>query len=226
MANVLADRESRSVTFGLDNPLVTRFWTAVKTGTSKEMRDNWCIGFSRRYTVGVWVGNFSGAPMQDVSGITGAAPIWLEMMNWLHRDAPSLPPEVPAGVLPGVATFPRAAERARSEWFLTGTEPHAPVTILPAPRATILRPVSGTRIALDPDIPAALQRVTFEARTEVGDDRFMLDGETLGSAARPRLWRPAPGVHSLTLVDAGAHVFDRITFTVRGAVAHTVPAEN
>jgi len=37
--------------------------------------DNWCIGFSRRYTVGVWVGNFSGAPMKDVSGISGAAPV-------------------------------------------------------------------------------------------------------------------------------------------------------
>ena len=43
----------------------------MKTGTSKEMRDNWCVGFSRRYTVGVWVGNFSGEPMRNVSGITG-----------------------------------------------------------------------------------------------------------------------------------------------------------
>jgi penicillin-binding protein 1C len=55
---ILSDREARSATFGLENPLATRFWTAVKTGTSKDMRDNWCVGYSERYTVGVWVGNF------------------------------------------------------------------------------------------------------------------------------------------------------------------------
>ena len=86
VSDILSDREARSSTFGLENPLATRFWTAVKTGTSKDMRDNWCIGYSRKYTVGVWVGNFSGEPMWNVSGITGAAPIWIEMMNWLHRD--------------------------------------------------------------------------------------------------------------------------------------------
>ena len=48
------------------------FWTAVKTGTSKDMRDNWAVGYSQRYTVGVWVGNASGAPMWDVSGTSGS----------------------------------------------------------------------------------------------------------------------------------------------------------
>jgi len=52
----------RSISFGFENPLATRFWTAVKTGTSKDMRDNWCVGYSKGYTVGVWIGNFSGRP--------------------------------------------------------------------------------------------------------------------------------------------------------------------
>ena len=60
ISDILSDREARSATFGLENPLSTRFWTAVKTGTSKDMRDNWCVGYSRKYTVGVWTGNFSG----------------------------------------------------------------------------------------------------------------------------------------------------------------------
>ena len=60
VSDILSDRESRALTFGLENPLATRFWTAVKTGTSKDMRDNWCVGYSERYTVGVWIGNFSG----------------------------------------------------------------------------------------------------------------------------------------------------------------------
>ena len=65
LSHILSDRDSRSVTFGLESPLATRFWSAVKTGTSQEMRDNWCIGYTRHYTVGVWVGNLSGEPMRQ-----------------------------------------------------------------------------------------------------------------------------------------------------------------
>jgi len=75
IGDILSDRSARAATFGIDNPLATRVWSAAKTGTSKDMRDNWCIGYTSRYTVGVWVGNFSGAPMRDVSGVTGAAPV-------------------------------------------------------------------------------------------------------------------------------------------------------
>ena len=57
----------------------------MKTGTSKDMRDNWCIGYTRRFTVGVWVGNSSGAPMRDITGMTGAAPVWLEVVSYLHQ---------------------------------------------------------------------------------------------------------------------------------------------
>ena len=61
VGDILADHQARAATFGLDSVLATRFWTAVKTGTSKDMRDNWAVGSSARYTVGVWVGNASGA---------------------------------------------------------------------------------------------------------------------------------------------------------------------
>jgi penicillin-binding protein 1C len=138
-------------------------------------------------------------------------------MNWLHRDAPSPPPEPPARVRSRQVAFPHANEPPRPEWFLAGTEPDAPVTTLPLHRAAILTPVSGTRIALDPDIPTTQQRVTFEAQDDADDARFVLDGTALGSAAHPLLWRPLAGTHTLTLVDAGAHVLDRVTFIVRGA---------
>ncbi len=93
VSDILSDRAARAVTFGLDNALSTRVWSAVKTGTSKDMRDNWCIGYSERYTVGVWVGNASGAPMWDVSGVTGAAPIWQDVMQYLHRRQPQAQPQ-------------------------------------------------------------------------------------------------------------------------------------
>src|SRR5439155_20222870 len=161
VSHILADRESRSATFGLENPLATRFWSAVKTGTSKDMRDNWCVGFSRRYTVGVWVGNFSGEPMRDVSGVTGAAPVWLEIMGWLHQETPSLPPPPPRGVLDQHVTFPQGVEPERGEWFLTGTESPGPaLTLAPGP-PRILAPPAGTGIALDPDLPPPRHPVIF-----------------------------------------------------------------
>src|SRR6185437_6709181 len=85
VSDVLADPAARTVTFGLDSHLDTNFWTAVKTGTSEDMRDNWCIGFSRHFTVAVWVGNYEGDSMRDVSGVSGAAPIWHDIMAALHR---------------------------------------------------------------------------------------------------------------------------------------------
>src|SRR5690606_39661868 len=80
VGNILSDRQARARGFGLEGVLGTRFWTAVKTGTSKDMRDNWTLGWSDHYTVGVWVGNSQGASMRDVSGVTGAAPIWHDIM--------------------------------------------------------------------------------------------------------------------------------------------------
>ncbi len=76
IGNILSDSDNRSLAFGLGNALSGNSWWAVKTGTSKDMRDNWCVGYSDRYTVGVWVGNFTGQPMWNVSGVTGAAPIF------------------------------------------------------------------------------------------------------------------------------------------------------
>jgi len=212
-ADMLADRASRSVTFGLESPLSTRFWTAVKTGTSTDMRDNWCIGFSRRYTVGVWVGNFSGAPMQDVSGITGAAPIWQEVMEWLHRDLPSLAPAPPAGVRAATVTFANGVEAPRDEWFVAGTEPRgAPAARAHTPR--LLTPVDGTTVALDPDIPAARQRVTFTAAAGAGL-RWRLDGDELAPVSGPLLWPPTAGTHELALVAADGAVVDTSRFVVR-----------
>jgi len=215
VAHVLADRESRSATFGLENVLATPFWTAVKTGTSKDMRDNWCVGFSRRYTVGVWVGNFSGAPMQNVSGITGAAPVWVDVMHALHRAASSLAPAPPPGVIAARVAFAGEVEPERRDWFLRGTEPAA-VTTIATRHSRIVAPVSGTIIAIDPEIPPDRQRVTFEAEGLDAGVRWVLDGVELAPAAGPLLWPPHPGRHVLTLLDADSRLRDTATFEVRG----------
>ncbi len=129
VGDILSDGNARAPTFGTDSVLATRFWTAVKTGTSKDMRDNWALGWSQRYTVGVWVGNASGAAMHDVSGSSGAAPVWAALMRYLHAHEPSHAPAPPPGVrrvavrfaAPGAA-LDAAPEAAREEWFIAGTE--------------------------------------------------------------------------------------------------------
>jgi penicillin-binding protein 1C len=217
VADMLADRASRSLTFGLESPLATRFWTAVKTGTSKDMRDNWCVGFSARYTVGVWVGNFSGRSMFDVSGVTGAAPVWLEVMNWLHRDRPSQPPPPPPGVVNAPVSFEGIAEPGRHEWFLDGTAPHASRLKLAAPATRITAPVSGTTIALDPDIPGAQQRILFEAQACPPHATWVLDGHAVGPGADALMWKPEAGSHRLELrLGVDGRALDTVRFVVRG----------
>ena len=97
------------------------------------MRDNWAIGYTDRYTVGVWVGNFSGAPMWDVSGVTGAAPIWREIVDHLHAHQPSRAPRVPAGVVQREVVFAPAVEPSRREWFVAGTESSTKITTISMP---------------------------------------------------------------------------------------------
>jgi penicillin-binding protein 1C len=220
VGDILSDRLARSLTFGLENPLATRFWTAVKTGTSKDMRDNWCVGYSARYTVGVWVGNFSGAPMRDVSGLSGAAPLWLELMNRLHAREGSPAPPPPEDVARSGA-YPRTG--GRMEWYIRGTEPlpEAPSDGLPAVR--ISYPPEGAILAVDPDIPKGHQAIRFVPSSRMEGLQWFLDGRRLASSGRAATWRPTPGAHRLELCDAEGRVRDSVRFWVRGV---NPPAED
>ena len=167
----------------------------MKTGTSKDIGDNWAVGFSQRYRVGVWLGNASGAPMWDVSGTSGAAPVWAALMNFLHKTEPRRAPAPPAGAVQVRIGFGNQLEAARGKWFIQGTEQYlfainsgaaSARTIIARdikrsinatddapPR--ILSPASGTIIALDPDIPPRHQRVTLGA--EGRGVRWRIDGK-------------------------------------------------
>ena len=215
ISDILSDRESRSLTFSLESPLATRFWTAVKTGTSKDMRDNWCMGYSDRYTVGVWVGNFSGEPMWNVSGISGAAPVWVELMTWLHRGDgrnTGTPADPPNGLIYSAV----ADETGRHEWFIRGTEG----SILPGtvkPPARIVYPSEAAIIAIDPNIPADDQKLFFETRTNFGEFAWKLDGQVLDGSDNLLLWTPVPGRHTLVLMDETGNSLDEVNFEVRGS---------
>jgi penicillin-binding protein 1C len=216
VGDILSDRGARSVTFGLRNELATSFWSAVKTGTSKDMRDNWCVGFTSRYTVGVWVGNFDGQPMWDVSGVSGAAPVWRDLMDYLQRDSPSRAPSAPPGLVRQMVAFTPAVEAPRSEWFVRGSETASVELLAPSQRQPkILYPADSSLIALDPDIPERLQRVRFLAQGGHAP-MWMLDGEEVGQAVVDAGWAPVPGKHELKLMGQDGRTLASARFEVRG----------
>jgi penicillin-binding protein 1C len=86
LADVLSDPAARALALGLDSYLDFTFPVACKTGTSSDFRDNWAIGYTPEFTVGVWVGSSNGSPMQSVSGVTAATPILHDIFEHLHSD--------------------------------------------------------------------------------------------------------------------------------------------
>ncbi|MEH2107124.1 penicillin-binding protein 1C [Nostoc sp.] len=105
ITNILSDSYARATAFGVDSVLNLPFPVAVKTGTSSNFRDTWTVGFTTDYTVATWVGNFNGEPMRQVSGVTGAAPLWNRIMLHLHEH------QEPAGFPPpeGLVQLPVCA---------------------------------------------------------------------------------------------------------------------
>ncbi len=114
LADILADNAARAGAFGVNSKLRFDFPVACKTGTSTDFRDNWALGFTPEFTVGVWVGNFDGSPMREVSGVTGAAPIMHDVMSYMRRRF-------------GTSWFERPAEIVECEIdVLTGKRPAGP----------------------------------------------------------------------------------------------------
>ena len=187
VAHILSDRVARSGTFGLENYLSTRFYTSVKTGTSKDMRDNWCVGFSARYTVGVWVGNFDGQPMWNVSGVTGAAPIWMKVMRYLHREMPSVAPPSPT--------------------YAAG---EAELIDDPAVLARITYPTDGMVVAWDPDMPAERQAILPEVWPRAARATLELDGMPWPRGKPLMIRELAGGTHTLVLRNGDRAEIDRV----------------
>ncbi len=99
IADILHDNSARMISFGANSVLRFDFPVACKTGTSTDFRDNWAMGFTPEFTVGVWVGNFDGTPMHDVSGVSGAGPILHAVFEHLHAQHGTTWYETPASIV-------------------------------------------------------------------------------------------------------------------------------
>jgi penicillin-binding protein 1C len=128
--DILADPVARVPGFGPGSPLELPFPAAAKTGTSRHFTDNWAVAVAGRFTVAVWVGNFSGRPMRGVSGVTGAGPLLHRAALAVARHYPpgALPPPAVMGAIPVVVCRLSGARAGPdcpgiTEWFLPGTAP-------------------------------------------------------------------------------------------------------
>ncbi len=213
VSDMLSDPDARRYTFGRNSVLDLPFPAAVKTGTSKAMRDNWSIGFTSRYTVGVWVGNFEGDSMAGVSGTSGAAPIWNELMRTLHRNNPAPAIPAPANVKEVEIAFSPPIEAPRLEFFKNGHDRKIIHVLekndLPA---SILQPVDGTIIAYDPDIPAKNQMIRVMTAGSLVEKQLLLNNKPVPTGY---LWSPIPGNHQLRIIDEQQNTLDQVSFSVR-----------
>lgn len=132
VSDILADRYARAKSFGVGSVIDTPFPSLVKTGTSSDYRDTWTVGATPEYTIAVWVGNFSGAPMRRIAGVTGAGPLWNRIMLHLyeHRDPPAFP--APPGRDRARVQAPRWADAsaAYNEWRARQNDTTGPLRVL------------------------------------------------------------------------------------------------
>jgi len=82
ISDILSDNNARTPAFGANSVLRLLYRAAVKTGTTNDFRDNWTLGYTPDITIGVWIGNPDYTPMTNISGVSGAAPLWANVMQW------------------------------------------------------------------------------------------------------------------------------------------------
>ncbi len=129
ISDMLSDDQARILSFGQDSILNIGRTAAVKTGTTNDFHDNWTVGYTPDIVVGVWVGNADNTPMFNVTGVSGAGPIWHTFMRAVLRGTPDKPFPQPEGLvqvevcrLSGLLPTDACPFR-RYEWFIQGTEP-------------------------------------------------------------------------------------------------------
>ena len=131
ISHILSDNVARAQTFGSNSFLnIAGKTVAAKTGTTNDKRDNWAIGYTNDVTVGVWVGNNDNSPMnqQVASGVTGASPIWHNLMATLLKDYKDGIMKQPSDIVAlevdsYLGGLPKDGSPTRSEYFIKGSEP-------------------------------------------------------------------------------------------------------
>ena len=131
MTDVLSDNAARTFEFGKCSALSLYSNTetqcyagdpglirpaAVKTGTSQNFDDNWTVGYTTDYVMGVWAGNNDNSPMINVTGVDGAGPIWHDSMLLAEQGFPVTGFQNPGGLVKKTVSYP--AGITTTDWYL------------------------------------------------------------------------------------------------------------
>ncbi len=243
ITDILSDNDARMLTFGEYSPLRLSRPAAAKTGTTSDFRDNWTIGYTPDLVGGVWVGNADNRPMHQVSGITGAGPIWHDFIEEALKDTlrqPFSPPEglvetevcEPTGLLPGPWCL-----QPRRELFIAGSQPTTTETYYRAlevcaptgePASAACPPeevVERVFVFPPPEVvpwarEAGLPLAPSPLQLPDGADSWPRDGMTAGNDLQVRVVSPEPGlVAEISGEIPGEHQALEIEAVVWGATA-------
>jgi penicillin-binding protein 1C len=206
ISDILSDDTARWTGFGPNSTLRLDRAAAVKTGTTTNFHDNWTIGYTPDLLVGVWVGNSGYEAMHNVSGLTGAAPIWHEVMRGLLHGRPDRPFERPAGLtqvevcnLSGLLPS-SACSHTRTEWFIAGTEPTQPdnfhqqvwIDMLTNSLANDATPPERRKAVTVLDLPVEVQPWAHEQGVSLLTDYAPANNNVSGHSAQLMLLSPQP----------------------------------
>ncbi|UCE40293.1 MAG: penicillin-binding protein 1C [Candidatus Aminicenantes bacterium] len=224
LTDILADKDARVPAFGYLSPLNLPFECAVKTGTSADFRDNWTVGYTPKYTVGVWVGNFDATPMFNISGVTGCGPLFKDIMLLLESKNVEVNFSRAEDVIK-VKICPLSGNLATEhcpgimeDIFIEGSEPQefcslhteteSPVSI-PFNREEefeIAFPLDNDVFKMDPILRRSFQRIKLKTNipdeTSIDSVEWWVGNQKIGDVPSPfsLYWNMKPGLHRIRAV--------------------------
>lgn len=214
VTHVLSDNIARARAFGPDSPFRLPFPFAAKTGTTKDYRDNWAMGYTTRWTVGVWVGNFDGRPMRRVSGISGAGPLLHDAAMAVYARYPSgeftRPRDVTEGEVCPLSGYSLSLDcpNAVVEVYSKNFPPPGPCReheVEPTAHPSdfqLVFPRRGDIFKMDPAIERSAQSIRFRTEGNAPDSlRWRVDGQVIAQG-NEAWWPLSPGTHR---ADVTAH---------------------
>ena len=216
ISDILSDDQARYIGFGKNSVLKLDRPAAVKTGTTTDFHDNWTIGYTPSLVVGVWVGNADYEPMVEVTGLTGAAPIWHEFLRAVLINRPIETFQRPEGltrqtICKKFHPYNQRCLEQSIEWFITGTQSELNASSSIIPNSTVLQshfsvlsPRQNGVYLLPPHTSQNLPKLLIELRIHSSITQFdvFIDGvhlATLETEPWITWWEMQEGKHALRI---------------------------